>query len=510
MNQYLKFILFFISIVIFHSSAIQAQNIVPVFPQANQTITLLDLLNGGLGLRWEDPGNAGSFVIEFRNPTNLIPQLQFIEITNVQSSPYYLAETFRGRFLAGSYSWLVRTADGSRSSGLVPFMISSTDLKATPTPNGFVLEQPSGDLNGSAQIDKPDIYLLAANWKRNLFDQYGADFNLDGKVNQEDILVLASRFGASAVPPTPSPLVGKPGNITFFPNDVIGFAELANFKIVWERPQYPENVAFYEIVIFSQFGQEIVSMRFLDRTEFSLSSLTQDGTYDVFIRAKTTDGLTGNIADAKFKIDPQRVVTPTPNSGVINLDYNGDGSINGSDTQLFIQAFNTFNGDPRFLPNADFNQDGFIDVLDADTFRSNYPNPSPVTTAPSWISIERPVMQAGAFGQCLETGTIDTISIPPFDAVFPNVTCNLAELFASKFNFTSVDGAVDYFYSIFFEGDAEPSLQGFTFNQTFYSGFSILQRDATFIFEIQSVNDGLLLSEKGEALRLTIPVFQPN
>jgi hypothetical protein len=486
-----------------------AQQIIPEFPQANQTVTLLDLLDGGLGMRWTDEGNSAGYEIEIQNLSSVNPSTSFFK-SSAQSSPYYLSSFLRSVFFSGNYTWLVRTTDGSRSTGAVPFTISSPNIKATPTPN-TPPTQPSGDLNGSALIDKPDIYLLASNWKRNLFDPYAADFNLDGDVNQEDLLVLASRFGNAAVPPTPSPIVGLPGNITFFPNDVIGFAELANFKITWETPQYPENVLYYELLIISQFEQEIVSMRFLEKREFNLSSLTQDGTYRVFIRAKTTDGTVGNIASSKFTIDPNRFVTPTPNSGIINLDYNNDGIINEDDSRLFIQAFGTFNGEPNFISGADFNQDGFIDTLDLVVYQANYPNASAETEPPSWNAIIRPIWSNENSPFCQATGTNDTISLTSLDITFPNSTiCYLAELYASQFVFSPVDNALDYFYTVYFEGEGDPVLQGFTNGENFFTEFSILEPEATFIVIVQSVNEGLQFSDNSVPLRLTIPIFQNN
>lgn len=481
-----------------------AQELIPEFPQADQTVTLLDLLDGGLGLRWTDTGTPTNYIIEFRNPTNAIPQLQFLEL-NATASPYYLDGNFRGRFLAGSYSWLVRTADGSRTSGLIPFTINSTGLQPTPGP---APEPPSGDLNGSSAIDKSDLYLLASNWKRNLFDPYAADFNLDGEVDQRDLLVLASRFGDAAVPPTPSPEVGLPGNITFSPNDVIGFAELANFKITWDPPQYPENVAFYEIVIISQFGQEIVSMRFLERREFSLSSLTQDGTYQVYIRAKTTDGTLGNIANAQFTIDPTRTVTPTPNSGMISLDYNNDGLVNEEDSRLFVQAFGTFNGDSNFQSGADFNQDGFIDILDLEVYQASYPNPPAALESPTWNAVIRPILMAGSFGSCVPTGNEEVIPADSLEVIFPSSTCMFAELFEAQFAFNAVENAIDYFYIVYLEGEEDnPLIQGFTKGETFFTDFSVLLQNTTFMIEIQTVNEGLQFSNTGTPLRFTVPPF---
>ncbi len=481
----------------------QTQDIVPVFPQANQTLTLLDLMSGGMGFQWEDPANADNYVIEFRNPTNPISQLTFLEIP-VQDSPHFLADTFRGRFLPGDYSWLIRTPDGSRTSGEIPFQINNTGLRPTPGPGPL---PPSGDINRSSSIDKPDLYLLAANWKRDLFDSFAADFNLDGHVNQDDLLTLASRFGTFAVPPTavPEGAIGKPGNIHFFPNDVIGFAELANFKITWEKPQFPEGEFFYEFIVISQFGQEIVSMRFLEETEFSLSSLTQDGTYDVFLRAKTPDGRLSDIVNAQFVIDPTRQVTPTPNFGVISLDFNGDGNEDAGDTRLFIQSFNTFNGDPSFIAGADFNQDGFIDFLDLETYRNNFQTESPVPPAPAWSEIIRPIMEIGQFSQCQDTGFTQNIVIPPFDVELDDSACLFAELFNTQFSFAPVEGAFDYFYTIRIEGEVDPVLQGFTNGLTFFTGFSVLERGTTFLFEIQAVNEALEFSETGEPLRFTIP-----
>lgn len=503
MNQLWKtFSIVIVSLVFFLNTA-TAQEILPQFPQANQTVTFLDLVDGALGFQWDDTGSATDYTVII-DVSEENPQIGIVEL-DAQTSPLFLPGTFRSVFTEGNFSWTVQTSDGARTSASIPFTINSSGLEATPTPAGFQPEPPSGDLNASSQIDKNDIYLLALNWKQNLFDPYAADFNLDGDVDQEDLLVMASRFGTAAVPPTPSPPVGLPGNLTFYPNDVVGFGELPNFKIQWDTPQYPEDVVFYELLILSEFGQEIVSRRFLQENEISLSFLTQSADYQVFIRAKNSEGVTGNFISGVFTVDQNRIVTPTPNSGIVDIDFNRDGTIDAQDSRLFIQAFGTFNIDENFISDADFNQDGFIDSSDLATFQANYPNPPAATASPTWDSIVRTIYTLGSFSNCESSGTNETIPLSTLDITFPSSTCMLSELYNAQFTFTPVDNALDYYYSIYFEGDSEPALQGFTNGETFFTEFSILLQNISFILEVRAVNDGLQFSEASEPLRLTVP-----
>lgn len=486
-----------------------AQELTPVFPERDQVVSFFDLAAEDLGFRWDAPPGAANLVLTIRNPFNNPP---FIDI-NVEASPYVPSINFLAWFRPGDYTWRVGgTLPGGApvSTGEVPFRVVSAQLRPTPTPQ--VPEPPSGDVNGSASIDAHDIYVLALNWKRQPETGAGTDLNLDGRIDQLDAIAYARRFGEPAVPPTPTPPVGKPLEIRFEPNDVIGFSELQDFRIHWSPPAYPDaDGLLYEINIVSQFGTDVFARAFFEGTTLKPPViLTQQGEYTVHIRAKTRDGRMGDIAVANFEVDQNRVVTPTPTPRPLNADLNRDGLIDSNDSIRFAGLFGLNAGDPGFDARADYDSDGVIGRNDLLVFQDIHGGTNR-PAAPAWDTILRPLMLPNAVRQCEPEGDPVIAPLDPAEFFFEDRECIFAEIEATRFRFDPVEGALDYYVAIYKQGVSEPLFELFTGGAAAVNGSYLLPflfprttADQTFRIMARAAGEGLQLSEAGAPLFVTI------
>ena len=495
-----------------------AQTIDLVFPAPNDRLSFFDLTTDGPGFQWIASAGIESVSLVIRNPLSLfLPEL----VLSAPASPYHLSRGIQQLFQPGNFEWFVRARlpDGTTvTSPSRMFQIIAGDIRPTPTP--LIYPTPSGDANRSARIDAPDIFILASQWGYVSSEEHGNDLNRDGKVDFKDVLSYVERYGRTAVPPTPTPAIGAPRNVVFEPNNVIGFAELQDFRIRWTPPTYPsDSDLLYEIVIVMPDGfSEIFARRYLDTPYVKPpTTLTMPGEYAVYLRAKNSQGLVGNITTAHFTVDQFRVVTPTPTPMPVNIDFSGDGQVNGDDSFLFSQMYGTQRDETGYSPQGDLVPDGVIDQRDLVVFQNLFAERGERLAAPAWISLSRPIMERGSFNQCNETGRFE-VPIPPLDISFEQTCVIYAEINASRLLFALVEGAAQYYVITYGDGLSEPLEERFLTSDELNQRAIQLGGLTRFLFEniwsfrivIQSADTGLQLGNRSESLHLVIQNPQPT
>jgi len=116
--------------------------------------------------------------------------------------------------------------------------------------------------------------------------------------------------------------------------------------------------------------------------------------------------------------------TPAPAPGETYGDLNGDSTVNIIDAAIISAAWGTSEGDPRYNPVADVNNDGFVDLLDLTYVIFNWGKVYPGDDASKPVEISHEVSDGHVTIACNITVGVDVTVDPTSDLrlTFSNVT----------------------------------------------------------------------------------------
>lgn len=479
-----------------------AQQLSPVFPPNGATIKFQDLVTRGF--EWTAPPAAKRFQIRLFGPDPFLSQVPF-EST---SSPIKVQSYLERYFPEGAvFQWHVEIVDENKNilqtSEQFEFTISNiTTLIPTPTP--VVWPTPSGDIDGSAKVDARDLFILASSWIKSDGSLRPADLNRDSVIDRKDLLFYMDRFGKPGDPPPPMAPVGIPRDVRFSPDFQVTIAETPQLEILWSIPAYPQTGGIvYDILIVPPYGS---NMEYRGIETNSLKPFqgmtTRIGPYMVFIQARLNGVGLSDIASGQFEIVYFKTPQPTPTPVPQTANISGDKQINALDVASFLLTFNTYKGHVKFNSAADLYTDAKIDRKDLLLFQQYYKDRERGLSAPVWKTAEVPVIVAGI----PESYNLVEL-LPPYELPVgqTNAKLGMAEAFFTRFSFSPVSGAIDYFVSIHYVNNNN-RLDFFTGGETAFTEKLIpLGADEIIEIDVWAAGDGLQLGEKSETLRVLIP-----
>ncbi len=501
--------IFFILLIVVVSVPCFSQELTAVFPQPNDTVQFLDLVQRGFEFQF--PEGATKFRIRIQGPPSLVllPPLQ------ATSSPYHLPQNFAPLFENGSYQWQVEITEGTGIGAFTewtPFSIGVVvNLRPSPTP--LHPEPPFGDLDNSDQVDVQDILIFSNEWGKQTDEPYQPmDLNQDQLIDSQDLLLYLERFGQPVPTPTPTPPIGKPENIFYEPGQSVHMSQSNLLVIRWSPPSYPEEGQFlYDILIAPPYGTDEIIGTNLQTTSFSPfeTITTRTGLYRVYLQAKDMEGRKSNIVSSSFELGfTQTITTPTPTPKPLDPDLFQDNQMNSLDLMMFANSFGIRNTQPNFVMNADFVPDGYIGLNDLLVFRELLLARSDVLSAPIWLYADVPILQMDGFVP-VEVGR-QQIDFPPNEILIgqTNPQLKYAELNGSTFHFTPVEGAVDYQVTVESEiyGDSFQIFPGREFTTKGETVFQIVRTQPDrLVVQVRAIDENSKLGDISEILRIIIP-----
>lgn len=490
------------------SLSASAQSIVPVFPANGGTIGFQDLVIRGF--EWTGPPDAVKYQIRLIGPDPFLSQVPF----PAEESPLKIQSIMERYFPDGAdFQWRIEQVAEDESvvatSDWASFKISNqTSLIPTPTP--VVWPTPSGDLDGSARVDTHDLFILAAFWIKSDGSLRAADLNQDSTIDRNDLLIYRERFGKPGDPPPPAAPVGIPSNLRFSPGAQVTIAETPTLEIQWDVPAYPQSHGFvYDMLIIPPYGSNIEykGIAALSLKPFQ-TMMTRTGIYTVYLQARLDNVGASDITSGQFEIVYYKAATPTPTTVVQTANISGDNRTNALDVASFLQAFNTYKGHVKFNTLADLHTDEKIDRQDLLLFQQYYKERNQnVTLLPKWLKAEIPVIEEPMLGVPEQYTSVDLL--PPYELKLgeSNPKNALAQALYLRLYFSPVDGAIDYFVSMYYQ-NRDVRMDFFTGGSTSFTEKLIpLGHDEIIQIEVQAAGEGLLLGNKSDTLRVIIPPY---
>jgi len=258
----------------------------------------------------------------------------------------WLALRWSAKLLPHAVSAKISVSDTVVSNG------DGVERQVSGTTHTFqvVLPIQDGDLNGDHQYTIGDLAIAAVSYGKSVTDpdwskHVRADVNGDGKVDIEDLAIIARAIFAGGMPGAPIWAADKELSVS----DVTS----SSITLTWPEAIDPAGVTGYKVYLHDQVIATVTER------VFKVTSLTPNKTYVFKVEA-------GNAAGRWSSDGPSVTVTTKPVTEQSPVDINGDNKISIGDLAIAAEAYGRSAADPDWeqYKRADVNGDGRIDIED--------------------------------------------------------------------------------------------------------------------------------------------------
>jgi len=226
------------------------------------------------------------------------------------------------------------------------------EMQASGTTHTFQIVPPiqDGDLNGDHQYTIGDLAIAAVSYGKTVSDpdwskHARADVNGDGKVDIEDLAIIARAiFGG-----------GMPGAPIWAADKQLSASEVTSSSITLTWPEAIDSVG---VTGYKVYLQDQVVATVTERV-YKATSLAPNTTYVFKVEA-------GNAAGRWSSDGPSVTVKTKQESEHSPVDINGDNKISIGDLAIAADAYGRSEADPDWerYKRADVNRDGRVDIED--------------------------------------------------------------------------------------------------------------------------------------------------
>jgi len=213
-----------------------------------------------------------------------------------------------------------------------------------------VLPIQDGDLNGDHHYTIGDLAIAAVSYGKSVIDpdwnkHARADVNGDGRVDIEDLAIIARAIFGGGMPGAPIWAADKQLSVS----DVTS----SSLTLTWPEAIDPVGVTGYKVYLRDQVIATVTER------VYKATSLAPNTTYLFKVEA-------GNAAGRWSSDGPSVTVTTKQASEQPPVDVNGDNKISIGDLAITADAYGRSEADPNWerYKRADVNRDGRVDIED--------------------------------------------------------------------------------------------------------------------------------------------------